>query len=269
MLMEKMTTYEMKRVVEEGKCVIVGFSSFDQHGPVLPIDEDNLLCRNIINAVAEETNQIAAPVMHIGYSTPWTKYAGTITFRSETYLHVVLDILDSLIATGFKKIFIVNCHCYGTNRGTNPDIIKSAIRIIMDRFSDKKVEFLFYGRSKESRESVNKVRKSEMGGMWHAGEYGTALYMYLDPENVRKDRVGEKILTGLDVMGEYPEYRYFSEWFDPEKYVGYFGDPSQATPENGEKFFNIIVKDISDTVRKFVNNEIEVRWERNKEEVSC
>jgi len=261
MLMEKMTTYEVKRAVKQGKCAIIGFGSFEQHGPVLPLDTDALIARHLVNAVAEKTDQIAGPIMHIGYSTPWTKYAGTITFRSETYLHVVLDILDSLIATGFKKIVILNTH------GTNPEIIKSAIRIIMDRFEpeERKVEFLFYGNAPGAdKKAINDVRKSKKGGMWHAGELETALYMYFDPANVRRDQVGEPALAAVDVMMEYPSYTYMSEWFDPEKYVGYFGDPSQATPENGEKFFNIIVKDISDTVKRFVDDEIKVRWQRGK-----
>jgi creatinine amidohydrolase len=264
MLMRKMTTYDVKKAVDEGKCVIVGFGSFEQHGPALPLDTDGFIAESIADAVAEETGQIAAPVMHIGYSTAWLKYPGTITFKSETYLHVILDVLDSLIETGFRKIVIINSH------GTNPELIKSALRIIMDRFGshERKVEFLLFAHATGSaKEAINRIRKSEKGGMWHAGELETALYMFLDPDHVKREEIGDPNLAGVDVMMEYPPYTYMSEWFDPKKYKGYFGDPSAATAENGKEFFNIIVKDISDTVRKFLNGEIKVRWESNSKEV--
>jgi creatinine amidohydrolase len=37
-------------------------------------------------------------------------YPGTITLRTETYVQVVRDILDSLFQTGFRRILIVSGH---------------------------------------------------------------------------------------------------------------------------------------------------------------
>ena len=48
--------------------------------------------------------------MPFGLAHYWTSYPGTVTFKVETYLSVVQDILDSIHRAGFRRILIVNGH---------------------------------------------------------------------------------------------------------------------------------------------------------------
>ncbi len=50
------------------------------------------------------------PALPYGLTPYFLGYPGTVSLRTETYLHVVRDILDSLRGQGFRRILIVNGH---------------------------------------------------------------------------------------------------------------------------------------------------------------
>jgi creatinine amidohydrolase len=50
------------------------------------------------------------PALAYGITPYFRAFPGTLTLRVETYLRVVLDLLDSLAASGFRRIVLVNGH---------------------------------------------------------------------------------------------------------------------------------------------------------------
>lgn len=112
---------------EPNPVAIIAVGSIEQHGPHLPLGTDSLCAAEVARRVAEETNSVAVLPAWPGYSPHHMGFAGTITFRWETLLNVILDTVDSLVAHGIKKILLLNAH------GGNSDIVAHAARTARDK----------------------------------------------------------------------------------------------------------------------------------------
>ena len=94
---------------------------------------------------------------------------------------------------------------------------------------------------------INELRKSEIGGIAHAGEFEAAMYMHLHPELVDLDKAEKQILHNegskffnLDLAaGGSPAnlMRWWSE-ISPD---GTMGDPTVADAETGRLFLEAAV----------------------------
>ena len=62
----------------------------------------------VAEGAALATGTLVAPPQHVGWSPHHLAYCGALTFRPETLISVMVDIGESLIHHGFKKIVFVN-----------------------------------------------------------------------------------------------------------------------------------------------------------------
>jgi creatinine amidohydrolase len=53
---------------------------------------------------------LVLPTLWYGYSPHHMAFAGTVTLRSETFLAVVQDVLDAVLAQGVRRAVILNGH---------------------------------------------------------------------------------------------------------------------------------------------------------------
>lgn len=88
---------------------VVPVGSTEQHG-YLRLTVDAILAERIACEAAEPLGVPVFPVLSYGITPYFLAYPGTISLRLDTYQRIVLDILDSLAATGFKRIMFVNGH---------------------------------------------------------------------------------------------------------------------------------------------------------------
>ena len=65
--------------------------------------------------MADEVPAFFLPVQAIGYSPEHAHFAGTLTLRPETALHLWSDIAESVAASGVRKLVLFNTH--GGNAG--------------------------------------------------------------------------------------------------------------------------------------------------------
>lgn len=105
-----MSYQEIEAVDREQAVVLLPIGCVEQHGPCGITGADTLLADRFCKDVAARVEQtyVAAPIWY-GY-TPYTAFAGTITLKVETLRAVVQDVVDGLIAHGFKHIVLVNNH---------------------------------------------------------------------------------------------------------------------------------------------------------------
>ena len=88
---------------------ILPLGSTEQHG-YLSLLVDAILPERLALEAAEPLGIPVFPVLPFGVSPYFLGYPGTIALRLDTYMRVVIDVLDSLAGAGFRRILIVNGH---------------------------------------------------------------------------------------------------------------------------------------------------------------
>ena len=247
---EELTSPEADSLDRDATVLLLPVGSIEQHGGHMPLGTDTILA----NAVsAEACAQSKAPAFVVpspwyGYSNHHMRFAGTVTLRAETFTAVVTDIIDSLVAHGFRRIVLVNGH--GGN-GALVDMLAS------------KLGYAHYGRARIAgltyfelaRDAIARLRRSKTGGMGHAGEFETAMMQFLRADLVR---------TG-NADSVYPETgsRYLSTDLLASNAISTFldiadlspsgtmGDPSLAYAEVGAAYFNACVTALAGLVDEF------------------
>jgi len=146
----------------------------------LPIDTDLRLC----TAVCEEAVSRAAeravliPAINHGYSPHHMDFPGAITIGAETLIRYGVDVCKSLAHHGFKRMLIVNGH------GSNTPFVDIIARLTVVE-SGALAAAVNYWAAPGVREVAESLRESErIGGMNHACEFETSLYLALAPDLV-------------------------------------------------------------------------------------
>lgn len=100
---------QVEAYLQHDNCAVVPLGSTEQHA-YLSLSVDSILSERVALEAAEPLKVPVFPVLHYGCTPYFLAYPGTISLRYQTYLHILRDLLDSLAATGFKRILLVNGH---------------------------------------------------------------------------------------------------------------------------------------------------------------
>jgi creatinine amidohydrolase len=235
------TREEIAQFASAGYPVIIPLAATEQHGPHLPVFTDSLICESIVNHAAsrasEQTPMLVTPVFTVGCSDHHLQYNGTLSFSSATYLHMLNDIGESLVACGFHKIIFVNGH--GGNE-----------RIMHQIASDFAVKHPVWTASASywsiAAKALEDIQAREVGMVpGHAGGFETSLIMALRPEWVKRERISdlhvERPWLGAGIPGT-----FIGRHNELTGYDGYTDASHLATPEKGETYLNAIVGAVSD-----------------------
>ena len=124
------------------------------------------------------------PSSAYGYTGHVMDFPGTINTHYEHFIDQVLDITKSLAYHGFKKIILLNGH--GSN-WPNLDLVARRTNLETDA---ECVPICWWNLLTVDKEFLPRWRQSKFpGGCSHACELETSLYLYLDGDNVRKDKI--------------------------------------------------------------------------------
>ncbi len=255
-ILAKMTWPKVKEAIKQGKVIIIPTGSIEQHATAMPLDVDSNTVYNIAEAVAIKTGQIVTPPLVFGASSIWRRFPGTMYLKPETFKMVIEDLVYSLLEVGFKKIFILNGH------RPNIWILDPAIMDLVDKYIEKFkfiIAYSSYWDMPGVREELNKLRKGEKGSMGHACEAETSLTLFLQPNYVRFKEL-KKLKprkTIWDWTSDRPMPQIYRDIISPEITEGVMGDPTCASAESGEKFFNAIVDRISQFISDFASDKID------------
>ena len=88
---------------------VLPLGSTEQHA-YLSLSVDSILSERVSVAAAEPLGVPVFPVLAYGITPTFRAFPGTLTLRVETYMRVMRDLLDSLAASGFRRIVLVNGH---------------------------------------------------------------------------------------------------------------------------------------------------------------
>jgi creatinine amidohydrolase len=246
---EKLTWPDINDAVELGKVCIVPCGAVEQHGPHLPLDVD-LICPTQIALGAGRQipdKVLVLPVVAYGYTGHVMDFPGTINNDYEHFMNHVLDITKSLAYHGFKKIILLNGH--GSNM-PNLDLVSrracletDAECVLIGWWKLLTVDKQFMPRWRESRIP---------GGCAHAGELETSLYLYLDGDNVRKDKIASGLISFNEEDSPFSYVDLFGQgaatvisWTSSYSEKGVLGDAELATEEKGRIVYEEATKQLA------------------------
>ncbi|MDO8539086.1 MAG: creatininase family protein [Opitutaceae bacterium] len=265
---EKLTWPEIDDAVEMGKVCVVPCGAVEQHGAHLPLDVD-IVCPTGIawgagNLIRDQ--MLVLPTVSYGYTGHVMDFPGTINQHYEHFIAHVLDITKSLAYHGFKKIVLFNGH--GSNM---PNLDLVARRTNLDTDAEC-VVCAWWNLLTVDRDFLPSWRQSKFpGGCSHACELETSLYLYLDSDNVRKDRIHSGVISmneekspfnWVDLFGAGPAT--LVSWTSSYSESGVLGDAEKASVEKGERAYEEAVKQLARLIKWFKARPKDRRRDRHR-----
>ncbi len=120
MLVADMNWMQVEAWLKQDDRCVLPLGSTEQHA-FLSLCVDNILAERVAQEAAEPTGVPVFPVLGYGLTPYFMAYPGTVTLKPASYLAFLHDILDSLAATGFGRILIVNGH--GGNAAVSDQVL--------------------------------------------------------------------------------------------------------------------------------------------------
>ncbi len=232
-----------ERAGEDPVCVIP-VATLEDHGYHLPIDTDVVIAETLAERAVERRSETALllPTVTHGYTPHHMDFPGPITIDWKRFVDHLLDIGKSLLHHGFRRILFVNGH------GSNVPLVDMAARLLMLERRDVTAATFWYLSTPESAELLARTRHSDSpGGMAHACELETSLYLAIRPELVQMDRAVREIPEwGSDTVwmdwndGPLSVKGQWSGWTES----GVIGDATVATVEKGRIWLDQAVKEV-------------------------
>ena len=247
-LYQHYTWPKLAEVVSSQPVVVLPIGSVEDHGRHLPLDTDNFLIWSICKAAAERASgeMLLLPLIPYGFETHHMDFPGTIDIGAEHLLHFVLDVTRSVASHGFQRILIADGH------GSNMPILDLVGRRTILETDSLCAAFMWPSLALDE---IRKVRESEPGGMAHACELETSVYLHLDSRRVEMDQAKKEVgmpdseFIWMDLL-EGPPVLLMDHWSRFSK-SGVSGDPTLATAEKGEIIFEAVVNAFIRLVREF------------------
>jgi creatinine amidohydrolase len=167
----------------------------------------------------------------IGHSQRWP---GTIALQPITLINMIKDMGDWAYHSGVRRLFIVNTHV------TNAAPLRCALEMLRASHDDMMIAIINTAHlSKRAKEFQHAD-----GDDWHANDGETSLMIATAPEMVRIEKL--KMADDPDRT----EGLVFSHPVNRTSLNGVTGSPSLSSKEKGNKWFAWMVEDLSNLVRK-------------------
>lgn len=242
LLYERLSWPQVRDVVGEDRVCLIPAGTLEDHGPHLPIDTDTRIaseiCRRAAAALPDDV-VLLPPIIH-GYTPHHMAFPGPITIGWETFVKHAVDIGTSLARHGFRRMLFLNGH------GSNIPLMEMAARLVGLEHPGVLAASAFYLTSPAGLAAVERIRTSERGGMGHACELETSIYLAIDPDAVRMDLAvkGGNALEGEHFWLDWTDGPlHLMPWWNALSPTGVHGDPTVATAEKGRALLDAAVEE--------------------------
>jgi creatinine amidohydrolase len=260
LLYERLTWPEVKQAAEEDLVCLIPVATLEDHGPHLPIDTDLRITAEICRRAAESAPDeilLLPPIPH-GYSPHHMDFPGPITIAWDTFTRYCTDVGTSLARHGFKRMLFLNGH------GSNQNLVETAARLVGLEHDGVLAAAAFHTSGAESARLIASLRESKRGGIAHACELETSMYLAIDADAVAMDRA-------VDEQGYPAGDHSWMDWSDgPLKLMpwwssfsrtGVQGDATKATAEKGHALLDAAVQECLEYVRELREKPLPARRE--------
>lgn len=228
--LEALAWDEAAALIRAGRVVLVPVgAAAKEHGFHLPMDTDRRVARELARRVALELPVLVAPVVDFGYYPAFVDYPGSQHLRAETFVALVVDLLEGFARQGAKRLAVLNA-------GISTEApLRLALRELEERAGLRALAADLRTLGRAGRHVLDRLD----GG--HADEAETSIMLAIAPEAVRLERARAEAVETAPAT-----------FYGPAKLTtdsGATGDPTLATAEKGEVLLDAIVRDLIDGLR--------------------
>ena len=110
MQLDQLTWQEVDTYLKVSDGIIIPTGSTEQHGPMGLIGTDALCAEHISRLGGNAANAIVAPTFAYTPAPFNMEFAGTISISSGLFEMLLVEVLESLMKGGFRKIYFLNGH---------------------------------------------------------------------------------------------------------------------------------------------------------------
>jgi creatinine amidohydrolase len=250
---DELTWPEMREAIAHGPVVLLPFGTIEDHGPHLPLNTDNVIVEAICLEAASRApgEMLVMPLLAYGLDEHHMDFPGTVSVDMQTLLAHLADVAISAAHHGFTHVLIVNGH------GSNASLADLAARRVV-----LETGIVCGAMSPNAaidptlaEPTLSQMRRSEPGGVAHAGEYETAMMLHLRPELVQMDKavreLGQLKLEYFNWDHPEPSVLSWQDWWSRMSESGVCGDATVATAEFGQALFETTIENFVRFVREF------------------
>ena len=244
--LEELTQTRLDALDRAKTVFFLTFGNIEEHGPALPLGSDYFCALSSRDRLVErlavahpEYRFVLMPVVPLGEggandAAGKPDYVGTYAVGFETLRGVAVDLGSSVARTGFRNIFIIECH----GATLHNVALNQAARFVSERYQARMVNITGLAKAKMAAGGVagEDILDSHLGRDWrqrsgfegHAGAEETSMVLasdgapFVDP--------AFKSLPPYPVDG----LQGFLHTYQKADWRGYWGDPASSTRELGE-----------------------------------
>ncbi len=164
---------------------VLPVAATEQHGPHLPLNVDAALVDGVIAAALPhlpgDLPAFFLPTQAIGFSPEHAAFAGTLTLKADTVIHLWTGIAESVAASGVKKLLLLNSH--GGQVGLL-DVVARDLRARLGMLVYSTSWFNLPLLNEHGASVADQFSAHEHRFGVHAGEIETSMMLALAPEQV-------------------------------------------------------------------------------------
>ena len=258
LIYERLTWPEVRRAAGEDRVCLIPVATLEDHGLHLPIDTDLLItseiCRRAAAAAPDEI--ILLPAIPHGYSPHHMDFPGPITIGWDTFTRYLVDVGTSLARHGFRRMLYLNGH------GSNQSFVEAAARLVAVEHPNVLAGAAFYLSGRRSLARIEELRESGPGGIAHACELETSIYLAIDPDAVDMEKAVDE--RGFRA-GEHARMDWadgplrMMPWWSSFSLTGVQGEATKGTAEKGRELLDLAVEECVEFVRELLEKPVPER----------
>jgi creatinine amidohydrolase len=253
MLYGEQTWPRLRELAQQDKIVVMPIGSLEQHGHHLPLLTDSMIGSEIACRAEAELGDAALflPMLWVGSSHHHLPFA-TVSLNASLYVEVIKEMVESVMAAGFNRIFVLNAH------GGNEVPASLALQQLqLKHYKDRPNLWLTFSSwfGGVIGDEMSKIESLEQKFVTHACEVETSVILRVHPQLVKME-------LAYGAHYAYPSEFYTPDYSGPQRVSafrsfaqftqdGALGHPERATAEKGEQIIAMATREIVKFVREF------------------